>query len=85
MKIYKSVVLCLVLYGCETLSLTLKEKHEGVCEEGAEGLIWTMHFGDQIKEHKTGEMWNMWGGKKCIQDFKWKGETTWETYIQVED
>jgi hypothetical protein len=26
-KIYKTIILLLVLYGCETLSLTLREEH----------------------------------------------------------
>jgi hypothetical protein len=36
-KIYKAVILPVVLYGCETWSLTLKEEHRlRVFENGAE-------------------------------------------------
>jgi hypothetical protein len=40
--IYRAINLPVVLYGCETLSLTLQEKHRllGVCEQGAEENIW---------------------------------------------
>jgi hypothetical protein len=32
-KIYKTIILPLILYGCETWSLTLREEHRpGVCE-----------------------------------------------------
>jgi hypothetical protein len=37
--IYKTIILPLVLYVCETLSLTLRE--EGVCGQGAAESIWT--------------------------------------------
>jgi hypothetical protein len=40
-RIYKTIILPVVLYGCETWSLTLREeKTEGVWEQGAE-YIWT--------------------------------------------
>jgi hypothetical protein len=41
--IYKTIILPVVLYGCETWYLTLKEEHilEGVWEQGAEENIWT--------------------------------------------
>jgi hypothetical protein len=36
MKIYKTIILPVVLYGCETWFLTLREEHiEGVQEQGA--------------------------------------------------
>jgi hypothetical protein len=39
---YKTIMLPVVLYGCETWSLTLREKQtEGVWEQGAEEDIWT--------------------------------------------
>ena len=32
-KIYRNIILCVVLYGCETWSLTLREEHRlRVCE-----------------------------------------------------
>jgi hypothetical protein len=37
-KIYKTVILPVVLYGCETWSLTLKEEHR---EQGVDEDIWT--------------------------------------------
>jgi hypothetical protein len=42
-RIYKTIILPVVLYGCETWSLTLREKHrlEGVWEQCAEENIWT--------------------------------------------
>jgi hypothetical protein len=42
MRIYKTIILSVVLYGCETLSLTLREEHKvRVFENGAEENIWT--------------------------------------------
>jgi hypothetical protein len=43
MKIYRSIILALVLYGCETWSLTLRwgQKTENVTEQGTEENIWT--------------------------------------------
>jgi hypothetical protein len=36
-RIYKTIILSVVLYGCETWSLTLREEHgQGVWEQGAE-------------------------------------------------
>jgi hypothetical protein len=41
-RIYKTVILPVVLYGCETWSLTLREVHRlRVFENGAEENIWT--------------------------------------------
>jgi hypothetical protein len=41
-KIYKTIILPVVLYGCETWSLTMREEHRlRVFENGAEGNIWT--------------------------------------------
>jgi hypothetical protein len=41
-RIYKTIILPVVLYGCETWSLTLREEHrQGVWEQGAEEDIWT--------------------------------------------
>jgi hypothetical protein len=40
--IYKTIIFPVVLYGCETWSLTLSEEHRlGVREHGAEENIWT--------------------------------------------
>jgi hypothetical protein len=40
--IYKTIILPLVLYGCETWSLTLNEEHrQSVFGNGNEGNIWT--------------------------------------------
>jgi hypothetical protein len=42
MRIYKIIILPVVLYGCETWSLTLREEHRlGEFENGAEEDIWT--------------------------------------------
>jgi hypothetical protein len=43
MRIYKSIILPVVLYGCETSSLTLRGQHrlKDVWEHGAEEDIWT--------------------------------------------
>jgi hypothetical protein len=38
-RTYKTIILPVVLYGCETWSPTLREKH--VSEEGVEEDIWT--------------------------------------------
>jgi hypothetical protein len=41
-RIYKTIILPMVLYGCETWSLTLREEHRlRVFENGAEEDIWT--------------------------------------------
>jgi len=41
-KIYRALILHIVLYGCETWCLTLREEQiEDVWEQGAEGSIWT--------------------------------------------
>jgi hypothetical protein len=53
-KIYETIILPLVLYGCETLSLKVREEHRlrvfknimgreiaGVCEQGAKENFWT--------------------------------------------
>jgi hypothetical protein len=41
-RIYKTIVLPVVLYGCKTWSWTLREEHrQGVWEQGAEENIWT--------------------------------------------
>ena len=41
-KIHRTIILSVVLYGCETWSLTLGGKEaEGVCEYGVEENIWT--------------------------------------------
>jgi hypothetical protein len=40
--IYTNIVLPMVLYGCETWSLTLRKEHgRGVFENGAQEDIWT--------------------------------------------
>jgi hypothetical protein len=42
MRIYKTIILPVVLYGCETSSLTLTEEHRpGVFENSAKENIWT--------------------------------------------
>jgi hypothetical protein len=41
-RIYKTIILPVVLYGCETWSLTLREEHRlKVLDNGAEENIWT--------------------------------------------
>jgi hypothetical protein len=42
-RIYKTIILPVVLYGCETRSLTLREEHRlrMFVEQGAEEDIWT--------------------------------------------
>jgi hypothetical protein len=40
-RIYKTIILPVVLYGCETWSLTLREEHRQIVfEQGAEENIW---------------------------------------------
>jgi hypothetical protein len=42
MRIYKTIILPVVLYRCETWSLTSREEHRlRVFENGAEENIWT--------------------------------------------
>jgi hypothetical protein len=46
-RIYKTIILPVVLYGCETLSLTLREEHRlRVFENGPEEDIWTKESGE---------------------------------------
>jgi len=40
-KIYKTIILPVVLYGCETWSLTLKEEDRGCLRTGSKENIWT--------------------------------------------
>jgi hypothetical protein len=41
-KIYKTIILPVVFYGCETWTLTLREQHRpSMFENGAEENIWT--------------------------------------------
>jgi hypothetical protein len=51
-RIYRTMILPVVLYGCETWSLTLREEHRlGVFENGAEEDIWTEErWGDRRME-----------------------------------
>jgi hypothetical protein len=52
-KIYKTITLPAVLYGCETSSLTIREEHvEGVGEQGAEN-TWTEEAGNGRRLMKT--------------------------------
>jgi hypothetical protein len=41
-RIYKTIILPVVLYGCETWSLTVREEHKVRVfdEQGAEGNMW---------------------------------------------
>jgi hypothetical protein len=40
-RIYKTIILCVVLYVCETWSLTLRQEHRlRMFENGAEETIW---------------------------------------------
>jgi hypothetical protein len=42
-KIYRAIILPVVLYGCETWSLTFREEHRlRVFEKGIEENIWTL-------------------------------------------
>jgi hypothetical protein len=50
-KIYKTVILPVVLYGCETWSVTLREEHRlRVFENIVEEDIWTLMRGRRIVE-----------------------------------
>jgi hypothetical protein len=51
-KIYKTVILPVVLYGCETWFLTLREKHRVrvFCEQRVEEDIWTLKGGRRTME-----------------------------------
>jgi hypothetical protein len=41
-RIYKTIILPVILYGCKTWSLTLRNMQtEGVCRQGADVVIWT--------------------------------------------
>jgi hypothetical protein len=54
MQIYRTINLTVVLYGCETWSLTLsKEQTEGVWEQGAEENIWTEERWSDGRMEKT--------------------------------
>jgi len=50
-KIYRTIILPVVLYGCETWSLTLKEeRRQSVLENG----VWRRNFGPR-RDEVTGE------------------------------
>ena len=86
-KIYRTVILPVVLYGCKTMSLTLREELRGTRKQGTgekyimrNFMICTSHkyySGDQIKKSDFGQACGKCGGQdRCIQDFG--GETCWE-------
>jgi hypothetical protein len=53
-KIYKTIILPVVLYGRETWSLTLREEHRlSVWEQGAYENIWTSDGGSDGRLEKT--------------------------------
>jgi hypothetical protein len=51
-RIYKNIILPVVLYGCKTWSLTLRET-EGVSEQGAEEKIWIKERESNRRLEKT--------------------------------
>jgi hypothetical protein len=71
MKIYKTVILPVVLYECEAWSLTLRE--EGVWEQGAEQSMWTQEgykvIEGWIKLHKE-ELHNLYSSPNIIRIIK---------------
>jgi hypothetical protein len=50
-KIYGSVIFSIVLRGCQTWSLTLREWVEGLREQGAEEDIWADEGGNKRRQH----------------------------------
>jgi hypothetical protein len=59
LRTYKTIILPVILYGCETWSLTLREEHRlGVFENSAEENIW-------IEERSSDERL-----KKFMRNFK---------------
>jgi hypothetical protein len=71
--IYKTIILLVVLYGCETWSFTLREDHRlRVFEKGSEKNIWTK--GDKVtgewrKLHSV-ELHNLYSSPNIIRQIK---------------
>jgi hypothetical protein len=55
-KIYKTIILPVVLYGCETWSLTLREEHRLWVFENR---VLRRIFGPK-RDEVTGEWWNLY-------------------------
>ena len=85
-KIYRTIILPVVLYGCETWSLTLREERRlKVFQNRVLRRIfgpkrvevtgeWKYCAGDKIKKNEMGGACSAYGGgKRCVQDFG--GET----------
>jgi hypothetical protein len=73
-KIYKTIILPVVLYGCETSSLTLKEEHRlRVCENrvlrGIFGPKGDEVTGEPRKLH-SGELHNLYSSPDIIRQIK---------------
>jgi hypothetical protein len=69
-KIYKTIILPVVLYGCETWSVTLKEQHRlRVFENGAERIFGPKRdevTGEWRKLH-SGELHNLYSSPDIIR------------------
>jgi hypothetical protein len=90
-RIYKTIILPVVLYGCETWSLTLREEHRlRVFENRVLRRIFgpkrdevTAGYSDQVKEDEMGRACSDNGGEEeCIEDIGGKArrkETTGKT------
>jgi hypothetical protein len=73
-KIYKTVILPVVLYGCETWSLTLREEHrlrvfENRVLRGISGPKWDEVTGEWRKLH-NGELHNLYSSADIIRQIK---------------
>jgi hypothetical protein len=65
-RIYRTIILPVVSYGCETWSLTLREEHRLRLSEDCAG--------DKIKKNEIGRASSRYGGgERCVQGFG--GET----------
>jgi hypothetical protein len=76
-KIYKIVILPVVLYGCETWSFTLREEHK---LKVFENRVLRRIFGP--KREEDGSCGTHEGGERCLQAFGWEArreETTGKT------
>jgi hypothetical protein len=85
-KIYKTIILPVVLYGCETWSLTLREEHRlGVFENRVLWRIFGSKRDEVTREWKklhSGELHNLYSSPDIIRQIKsrrmkWVGHVAW--------
>jgi hypothetical protein len=73
-KIYKAIILPVVLYGCETWSITLREEHRlRVCENRVLSRIYGPKWDEVMEEWRklhSGELHNLYRSPDIIRQIK---------------